>query len=46
VALKDLGTYITKQVSQQSLIINDKRQTPTVTPSAAVGAEWQNWKLK
>ena len=46
VALKDLGTYLTKQVSQQSLIINDKRQTPTVTPSAAVGAEWQNWKLK
>jgi hypothetical protein len=46
VALKDLGEYITKQVSQQSLIINDKRQTPTVTPSAAVGAEWQNWKLK
>ena len=46
IALKDLGTYLTKQVSQQSLIINDKRQTPTVTPSAAVGAEWQNWKLK
>lgn len=46
VALKDLGEYITKQVSQQSLIINDRRQTPTVTPSAAVGAEWQNWKLK
>ena len=46
VALKDLGTYLTKQVSQQSLIINGKRQTPTVTPSAAVGAEWQNWKLK
>ena len=46
VALKDLGAYLTKQVSQQSLIINDKRQTPTVTPSAAVGAEWQNWKLK
>ena len=46
IALKDLGDYITKQVSQQSLLLNDKKQTPCVTPSASVASEWQNWKLR
>ena len=46
VALKDLGDYITKQVSQQSILVNNKKQTPCVTPSATLGNEWQNWKLK
>lgn len=46
IALKDLGDYIIKQVSQQSLLMNDKKQTPCVTPSASVGTKWQNWKLK
>ncbi len=46
IALKDLGEYIIKQVSQQSLLINEKKQTPCVTPSASLGSEWQNWKLK
>lgn len=44
--LKALGDYITKNVSQQSIIVNDKKQTPSVTPSASIGTEWQNWKLK
>ena len=46
VSLKDLGDYISTNVRQQSIVKNGKSQTPTVTPSAAVGAEWQNWKLK
>lgn len=46
IALKDLGDYITKQVSQQSLLLNDKKQTPCVIPSASLGTEWQSWKLK
>ena len=46
IALKDLGDYVTKQVSQQSLLINSKKQTPCVTPSASIGNEWQTWKLK
>lgn len=46
ISLKALGDYIVKNVSQQSLIVNSKKQTPCVTPSAAVGNEWQNWKLK
>ena len=46
VGLKDLGDYVTKQVSQQSLLLNSKKQTPCVTPSAEVGTDWENWKLK
>lgn len=44
--LKSLGDYVTKQVSQQSLLLNNKKQTPCVTPSASVGTDWQSWKLK
>lgn len=46
VTLKELGDYVTKQVTQQSLIVNSKKQTPTLTPSATLGTEWQKWKLK
>lgn len=46
VALKELGDYVTKQVTQQSLLLNSKKQTPCVTPSASVETEWQSWKLK
>ena len=46
IALKDLGDYITKQVSQQSLLLNSKKQTPCVTPSVTLGDQWQTWKLK
>lgn len=45
VDLKTLGDYITTNVSQQSLIVNSKKQTPCVIPSANVGTDWQNWKL-
>ena len=46
VELKELGDYVTKQVSQQSLLLNSKKQTPCVTPSAEVGKDWESWKLK
>ena len=46
VTLQDLGEYITTNVRQQSIVKNGKSQTPTITPSASLGAEWQNWKLK
>ena len=46
VTLKDLGDYVTKNVSQQSLIVNEKKQTPSVIPSATLGTNWQTWKLK
>ena len=44
--VKDLGDYIIRLVSQQSLRVNSKSQTPCVTPSATLGSEWQTWKLK
>ena len=46
VGLKDLGDYVTKQVTQQSLLLNSKKQTPCVIPSSEVGTDWENWKLK
>jgi uncharacterized caspase-like protein len=46
VTLQELGEYIVKQVSQQSIFLNGKSQTPCVTPSSAVGGEWREWKLK
>lgn len=45
----DLGTltdYVTKQVKRQSVVINNKRQTPTVIPSQALQDSWRNIKLK
>ncbi len=45
----DLGTltdYVTKQVRRQSVIINNKMQTPTVIPSQALVNDWKQMKLK
>lgn len=46
VTLQELGDYISQNVRQQSIVKNGKKQTPCVTPSAEVGTDWQNWKLK
>ena len=46
VTLHELGEYITKNVSQQSILLNGKSQTPCVTPSATLDASWREWKLK
>ena len=45
----DLGTLttnVTKQVKRQSVVINNKLQTPTVIPSQALMNNWQTMKLK
>ncbi len=45
----DLGTLtdnVTKQVKRQSVVINNKRQTPTAIPSSAFVDSWRNMKLK
>lgn len=45
----DMGTlteYVTKQVKRQSVVINNKKQTPTVIPSQALTNSWRNLKLK
>lgn len=45
----DMGTlteYVTRQVKRQSVVINNKKQTPTVIPSQALVNSWQSMKLK
>ena len=46
VTLGDLSNYVTTNVQQQSIIVNNKSQTPTVTPSAAMSDIWKEMKLK
>ncbi len=46
VTLKELGDYIRTQVSQQSVVKNNKSQTPCVIPSTIVGQTWEHWTLK
>ena len=44
--LSELGDYIISNVRQQSIIVNSKNQTPTVTASVSIGDKWQGLKLK
>ncbi len=46
VTLGELGDYVTTQVGQQSILVNRKSQTPTVTTSATMGDSWKELKLK
>lgn len=44
VTLGELSDYVTKQVAETSIVVNEKSQTPTV--SAPVGStDWRNWKM-
>ena len=44
VTLGELSDYVTKQVAETSIVVNEKSQTPTVT--APVGSnDWRNWKM-
>ena len=46
ITLGELSNYITANVKQQSIVVNSKSQTPTVTPSASMGGNWKSKKLK
>lgn len=46
VALGELVDYVTKQVKRQSVVINNKKQTPTVIPSAMMVDKWRIMSLK
>lgn len=46
VTLGELSEYITDQVGKQSIVINRKSQTPTVSVSSALQDSWKNLKLK
>ena len=45
VTLGELLEYVTKQVKRQSVVINNKLQTPTTTPSESMTATWKGVKL-
>ena len=45
VTYEELSEYILRNVRRQSSILN-KTQTPTVIPSAILGDQWKEWKLK
>lgn len=44
--LGEISDYVTNEVRKQSIVINGKMQTPTLTSSSAIGDAWRNWKLK
>lgn len=44
--LGELGSYITKNVQQRSVLINHKIQTPTITPSSGMSERWKKMKLR
>jgi hypothetical protein len=46
VTLGELSSYVTTNVSQQSIVVNRKSQTPTVMPSASVGEGWKGMMLR
>lgn len=46
VTLKELGDYLTEKVSQQSIVVNSKSQTPTIIVSNGITGDWNSWKLK
>ncbi len=45
VTLKELADYVKSKVSSESILINDKSQTPTVTASTMADKNWQKMKL-
>lgn len=44
--LGEISDYVSEQVARQSIVINSKSQTPTVTPSAIMADTWKGLKLK
>ena len=44
--LNDLSSYVITNVTQQSVVVNKKSQTPQVNTSTEVQASWQTFKLK
>lgn len=45
VSLGELADYLRENVQRKSIVVNGKSQTPSVSPSQNVGADWKNWKL-
>jgi len=46
ITYKGLIDYLSTNVGQQSVIMNQKSQTPQIRVSSELADEWQNFKLK
>lgn len=46
VTLEELGEYVMENVKQQSVVVNRKVQTPTVSPSFTLRDSWKDLKLR
>ena len=46
VTLKRLTDYVIEEVSRHSVVVNSKKQTPTVSVSSALSDSWTEIKLK
>ena len=46
VTFGELGDYIITNVKRQSVVVNNKSQTPTIVPSTSIGENWRKLKLK
>ena len=44
-SLGDLEAYINKKVSQQSIIENGKKQTPSINISNSLNTDWKTFKI-
>ena len=45
ISIKELANYIQEKVELESVIINNKRQTPQVLYSPDVEGDWETWRL-
>ncbi len=46
ITLKELSEFLNEKVNLESILINNKEQTPKTNISLEVETTWQNWKLK
>ena len=46
VSYGELEDYIVNNVSQRSIVLNGKSQTPSVVPSQTIVEDWKKWTLK
>ena len=45
-SIGEISDYVTKMVKRQSVVINNKKQTPTISAPTIQGEEWKMMKLK
>ncbi len=46
ITYKELSEFVSKSVRLNSILVNDKEQSPQTNTSTDVQNEWMNWKLK